>query len=136
MQVHVSEQLMPIDPIMLLEHEMDDVGAVVAMAELHESLGPDQFGRRDHLYARAEHLHMQGMVEPLIANRCHAMPRGEDQVEKMLTAEDFTQPTFVFDLNRVAKALEMAEDVGKVARLAEDIQVLVVRETPVWALSA
>src|SRR5205814_4538743 len=62
-----------------------------------------------------EHLHMQGMVKPLVANRCHAMPRGEDQIEEIVTAEYLAQPTFVFDLDPVAKAHEMAEDAGKVA---------------------
>src|SRR5262249_11021538 len=41
-QVHIAEQTPPIDPIVLLEDDVNDVRTVVAMPQLNEGLGPNQ----------------------------------------------------------------------------------------------
>ena len=46
MQVHVGQQPMPVDVLMLAQDDVRDVGAVVAVAVLDEEFRDDQFGGR------------------------------------------------------------------------------------------
>src|SRR5919197_45223 len=123
-QIHVGEEAPPIDAIVLLEDEVNDVGAVVAMPQLDKGLGPDQLGRRDHAHRYAEHLDARGVLEPFIAHRQAAAPGGKDHVEEVLAAEDLGEPTLVLDLDGIAEALEAFDDARVIARLAEDVEVL------------
>src|SRR5262245_60938942 len=123
-QVHVIEETPPIDPLVLLEYQMHDVRAVVAMPQLNECFGPDELGRRDHAHWHAEYFDAGRVIEPSIAHRHGAMPGGEDQIEEVLAAENLGDPTLVLDLDRIAEALEVLEDGRAVARLANDVEIL------------
>ena len=123
-QVHVIEEAPPIDPLVLLEYQMHDIRAVVAMPQLNEGFGPKELGRRDHAHRHAEYFDARRVIEPSIAHRHGAMPGGEDQVEEMLAAKNLGDPTLVLDLDRIAEALEVLEDGRVVARLAKDVEVL------------
>jgi hypothetical protein len=112
MHIHMAEQAPPIDSIMLLEYEVRNIRPVVAVSELNESLGPDQFGRSNHAHRCAEHLDARRVLKPLIGHGRNPVPRGKDQVEEMLALENFTKPTLVLDLDRVTEVFEMIEDAG------------------------
>ena len=124
MQVHVAEKAPPIDSIVLLEYEVRNVRPVVAMSELNESLGPDQFGRSNHAHRCAEHLDARRVLKPLIGHWRNPVRGGKDQVEEILALEDFAKPTLILDLDRITEILEMVENAGVIARLAKDIEIL------------
>src|SRR5262249_28846625 len=98
MQVHIAQETPPIDPIMLLEYKMHDVRTIVAVSQLNEGFGPDEFGRCDNMHRYPEYLNAGCVLKPLIAHRHDAVQGGEDHVEEVLAAEDLGEPTLV--LNR------------------------------------
>ena len=124
MDLHVGEKPVPVDLVVSLQDGVRHVGPVVAVAQLDEALGPDEFGRSHDADRRPEHLDLARVLEPLIADRHGAVRGREDHVEEVLALEDLSEPALVLDLDRIAEALEMRQDAGVVARLAEDVEVL------------
>src|SRR5207244_303309 len=114
----------PIDTIVLPQYEVHDIRAVIAMPELNKCFGPDQFGRSHDPHARTQHLDARRVLEPCVGHRLETMPRGKDHIEKVLALEDLAEPTLILHLDRVARAAEMGEDAGIIARLAKDIEIL------------
>src|SRR5215211_6043059 len=114
-QLHIREQAPPIDLVMLLEDDVDDVGAVIAVTQLDEGLRPDELGRADDGDACAENLDLSRVREPYVADRHGAVGRGIDDVEEVDALAHLGDPALVFDLDRVAELLEMAEDARAVA---------------------
>lgn len=124
MRFHVSEQSCPIDSVMCLQDQVRDVGAVVAVAKLDEGLGQDEFRRRDDRTGGGTDLYQQSIGEPGVGDDHGSVRRGEDDVEEGFPLEDLTQPSIVLDFDGISKRLEMIEDAGVVARLAEDVEIL------------
>ena len=115
---------MPIDLVVRLEDGVRHVRAVIAVAKLDEALRPDELRRSDDAHRRAEHLDLARILEPLVADRHRAVRGGEDHVEEVLALEHLAEPALVLDLDGIAEVLEMREDAGVVARLAEDVEIL------------
>src|SRR5215475_1577061 len=122
--LHVGQQPLPVDGLVLREDEMDDVGAVIAVAQLDERLRPDELGGADHRHRHPENFRLAGMREPCVADRHGAVGRGEDDVEKIFALAHLGDPPLVLDLDRIAEVLEARENARVVAGAAEDIEVL------------
>lgn len=119
----VGKQPVPVDLILRLENGMSDVGAVMAASVLDEALGPDKLRWTDDPHLTAQQLDLPCMLQPLVADRHGAVRRREYDVKKMRAFENLSKPSVVRDLDRIAGLLEMGEDAGKVAGLAENIEV-------------
>ena len=109
---------------MLLEDDVGDVGAVVAVAVLEEELGEDELGRRGDPDVGAVDLDLIGLAEPVVGDRDAGGRDVVDDVEEMLVLPDLADPALVLDLDPIALRLEEAEDLGRVRRLAEDVEIL------------
>ena len=65
------------------------------------------------------------LAEPAVGHGDGAVGHGEDDVEEMpVVLPDLGDPAFVLDVGAIAALLEIGENAGIVAGLAEDIQVL------------
>src|SRR5262249_37450445 len=114
----------PVDPLVLLQDDMRDVGAVVAVAPLNESLRAHELGGRDDAGPHAEQLDFAGVAEPVLADRNGSIPRGEDDVEEVLAGMDLGDPALVLDPDLVTELLEVAENPRVVAGPAEKVEIL------------
>ena len=65
MRAETSDQPRPIERVAEVIHEVHDVGAVEALALLHERLRPDHFLRRTQFHRHAEHVAVSRIREPV-----------------------------------------------------------------------
>src|SRR5690606_7735458 len=115
---------LPFDLIMRAQDHVDDVAAVVAMAQLDEALGPEQLGRREDAHLVAVHFYVAGVFEPAVRDRHGPVGPCEYHIEEVASVPDLAEPPVVLHLDFVAPVLEMGENAGVIACLPENVEIL------------
>ena len=109
---------------------MHEVGAVEPLTFHHERLLPEQLLARNDLHRHAEHLRLDGVLEPAIVYRTDAVARAEDKVDEVVVLPRLAQPVWEGQLGAVAGLAERRHRAIHVASAQEEIEVLRVTHDP------
>ena len=124
MVVEPRQQTIPVERRTELADDVHHVGAVEALALLHEALRPDHLFSGTQADGAIEQLRRGRVREPEIVDARDAIAGAEDDVHEIRTAVDFSEPVRKRQLGAVPDRGEQVEDAPAVCRLDEQVEIL------------
>src|SRR5688572_836762 len=108
--IHIVQQQLPVDFLVLLENEVRDVGTVIAVSILDEHLGPDELRHTENIHVHSEESCRSRTVNPKIGDRRDEIRGTEDDIDEIIAALHLREPALVFNMCAVSQRGELVQN--------------------------
>src|SRR5690606_4769315 len=107
---------------------MVNICIIVSFPILNVNLTPYQLFRRNKPYRYAKKLTRLGSLIPAIINSTYIVDSVENYIDEEITFEYLSQPSYIGDFSFIPIIRKVFQNLGKLIRLAKDIEILGVSE--------